>query len=68
MEVTLDIFLTGNIPKESEELHVIIDQKVDVPISQIQTVKKKEDLKKYILEEYGGILGQNQKLTNNKYY
>ena len=25
MEVTLDIFLTGNIPKEKEELHVIID-------------------------------------------
>jgi hypothetical protein len=25
MEVTLDIFLTGKIPKENEELHVIID-------------------------------------------
>jgi len=25
MEVTLDIFLTGNIPDEKEELHVIID-------------------------------------------
>mgnify|MGYP001137420328 CR=1 FL=1 len=33
MEVTLDIFLTGNIPSESEELHVIIDQKIDMPIS-----------------------------------
>lgn len=37
MEVTLDIFLTGNIPKENEELHVIIDQKIDMPISQIHT-------------------------------
>jgi hypothetical protein len=59
MEVTLDIFLTGNIPKEDEELHVIIDQKIDVPISQISTEKKKKDLKKYILAEYGGILGQD---------
>lgn len=48
MEVTLDIFLTGNIPKESEELHVIIDEQIDMPISQIHTKKKKEDLKKYI--------------------
>lgn len=62
MEVTLDIFLTGNIPDEKEELHVIIDQKIDMPISEIQTVKKKEDLRKYILSEYGGILGQDQKL------
>ena len=35
MEVTLDIFLTGNIPDEKEELHVIIDQKIDMPISEI---------------------------------
>lgn len=68
MELTLDIFLTGNIPNEKEELHVIIDKEIDMPISEIKTVKKKEDLRKYILSEYGGILGQNQKLTNNKYY
>lgn len=27
MESTLDLFLTGNIPKEEDELHVIIEQK-----------------------------------------
>ena len=37
-----------------------------MPISEIQTVKKKEDIRKYIMSEYG--LGQDKKLQNNKYY
>ena len=45
--------------------------------NQIQAKKKKEDLRKYILEEYSGILGptraggqvlDHQKLKGNKYY
>lgn len=81
MEMTLDMFLTGNLPKEGGELHVIIekeketsDQKadtIDTTYDQIQEQKKKSDLKKYILSEYGGILGaktENVALKGNQYY
>jgi len=88
MELTLDLFLTGNIPKEeADELHVIIEKKpdeeskssifsgnqsrfIDTTPNQIQQQKKKQDLKKYLMEEYSDILGGagDEKLKGNKYY
>jgi len=60
MEITLDLFLTGSVPKEMEdELHLIIEQKasdtidstqktvqkIDTSYNQIQENKKKQDLR-----------------------
>jgi len=76
MEFTLDLFLTGNVPKEEDELQVTIQEKeetkVEVTPTLIQQNKKKLDLKQYVLQEYSGILGKGevdtQKMKGNKFY
>lgn len=62
LEITLELFLTDNIPKEEGELHVIIQEdanktKKEIAQGEIQQHKKKQDMKQYLLAEYGGILG-----------
>jgi len=81
----VDLFISGQLPAEEPELQVIIKQDdkqhdqqiVSTTYNQIQAKKKKEDLRKYILEEYSDILGptgahgrvlDHQKLKGNKYY
>ena len=76
MEFTLYLFLTGNVPKEEDELQVTIQEKeetkVEVTPTLIQQNKKKLDLKQYVLQEYSGILGKGevdtQKMKGNKFY
>lgn len=81
-DATLEQFLTGNLPQEeTEELQVIIkpeDQSnkiVSTTYNEIQEKKKKQDLRKYILDEYSDILGpgpgsgvDQSKLRGQKYY
>lgn len=72
MEKTLDLFLSGNVPKEGEELRVIIEEKkgsdftekkIETSVNQIQMEKKKQDLKQYLMNEYSDILGGNMALN-----
>mmetsp|Transcript_10451 Transcript_10451/g.17540 ORF Transcript_10451/g.17540 Transcript_10451/m.17540 type:complete len:100 (-) Transcript_10451:1071-1370(-) len=68
-DTIIELFLTNNIPKEEEQLRVIVEgeegkegnsqpPKLDATFDQIQHQKKKRDLKSYILNEYSQILGK----------
>lgn len=75
---TLNMFISGILPKEqTENLEVIIKQEdankqqiVSTTYGEIQEKKKKQDLRKYIMTEYSDILGgaNHEKMKGHKYY